>query len=74
MSRSEAIPEDPGVQVCDAVTFFLLRGGRRKIRIAGTVVWVDRRRGTVEVIDREGHEHTMRITEVRRQSWAGGKR
>jgi len=70
MSRSEAIPEDPGVQVCDAVTFFLLRPGRRrKIRIAGTVVWVDRRRGTVEVVDREGHEHTMRIAEVRRQAW-----
>lgn len=60
--------EDPGVQVNDPVTF---RPRRDRRRVAGTVVWVDRHRGTVEVIDREGHEHTMRIAEVRRQTWTG---
>lgn len=68
MSRSEAIPEDPGVQVNDPVTFSARRDRRR---VAGTVVWVDRHRGTVEVIDREGQEHTRLITEVRRQQWQG---
>jgi hypothetical protein len=70
VSRSEAMPEDPGVQVNDPVTF---RPRRDRRHVAGTVVWVDRRRGTVEVIDREGREHTMRIAEVRRQQWGGRK-
>ena len=72
MSRSETIPEDTGVAINDPVAFYIVArcpGRPRRKRLAGTVVWVDRTRGTVEVIDREGREHTLRVTEVRRQQW-----
>lgn len=54
------------VEINDPVTFKIARDRRH---VAGTVVWIDRHRGTVEIIDREGHEHTKRIAEVRRQQW-----
>lgn len=72
MSRSEAI-SDPGVQVNDSVVFYikrpLARGRVQRMRRTGVIVWVDRDRGTVEIVDRTGAEHTRQVTEVRRQQW-----
>ena len=72
MSRVAELPDKQNdgsvviINIGDAVTFKIARNRRH---VAGTVVWVDRHRGTVEIIDREGGEHTRLIAEVRRQQW-----